>query len=488
MLAIIYGVLLSIASYGEVIHPAVAVPDTVKLTGRQAKIISPDSLGKYFTVDRIIIIGNKHTRNSIILRELSVKRGDVVNEAHLPLILKKDERKLFNLHLFNTATIQVLDIGNGMIDLLVEVSERWYFFPHPIFKLSDRNFNEWWQNYNHDLSRVNYGIRAHHHNMRGRREDMLITAQFGFQKKFEFVYQIPYINKKQKQGLIFQMDFIENKSVADSTINHKLNYVKSDKVLRNTRGIGLAYTYRNNFYIRHKLKYEYRQTTIADTLQILNPDYLGEKRTFQMYDAISYEFINDHRDIVAYPLKGYLLDVYAEQTGVALQKDITKTEGVVTFSGFLDLKKGFYLANLSYLYASTPNQVPYYNYGAMGYEKIFIRGYEVYVIEGPKYFLNKTTIKKRIFSKHYNLDHSPIEQFNYLPVAVYLKAYADFGYVDNYAAYSKNNINSKLTDRFLGGAGFGIDVVSSYDVVLRVEYSFTSQKTQGFFLHVKKEF
>jgi len=489
MLAVIYGVLLSITSFGSTPNSEVAIPiDTVKLTGRLAKNLPVDTVGKYLTVHRIIIIGNDLTRNTIILRELSIKKGDVVNAAYLPEILNKDQRKLINLRLFNKATIQALDLGDDTIDLLIQVNERWYFFPQPIFKLSDRNFNEWWQNYNHDFSRVNYGIRAHHHNMRGRREDLILTAQFGFEKKFEFVYQIPYINKKQKQGLIFQMDFMEAKSVADSTIDHKLNFIKADRILRNTRGIGLTYTYRNNFYIRHKLKYEYRQTSIADTLQVQNPDYLGEGRTNQKYDAITYEFINDHRDAVAYPLKGYMLYLNVQKTGVALNNDITKIQGVLSFSGFVDLKKDFFLSNLSYLYLSSPDEVPYYNYGAMGYEKIFIRGYEVYVIEGPRYLLNKTTIKKRIFARTWELNHGPIEQFNYFPLAIYLKAYTDFGYVDNYAPYSKNEINTRLTDKFLGSAGFGIDFASSYDVVLRIEYTFTTEKTQGFFLHFRKEF
>ena len=140
------------------------------------------------------------------------------------------------------------------------------------------------------------------------------------------------------------------------------------------------------------------------------------------------------------------------------------------------------------MHLSRPDQVPYYNYSAMGYEKTFIRGYEVYVIEGPRYFLNKTTIKKRVFSRTWELNGSPIEQFNYFPIAIYIKAYADFGYAENYAAYSKSNINGILTNQFLGGGGFGIDIASSYDFVLRLEYTFTNQKTNGFFLHLKKEF
>jgi len=45
-----------------------------------------------------------------------------------------------------------------------------------------------------------------------------------------------------------------------------------------------------------------------------------------------------------------------------------------------------------------------------------------------------------------------------------------------------------LANTLLGGAGAGLDFVTAYDVVVRVEYSFTTQRTNGFFLHIKKEF
>ena len=57
-------------------------------------------------INKILIVGNNLTRNSIILRELRLKKGDVVSENYLAYILKKDQQKLFNLHLFNTATIR----------------------------------------------------------------------------------------------------------------------------------------------------------------------------------------------------------------------------------------------------------------------------------------------------------------------------------------------------------------------------------------------
>ena len=460
---------------------------TVKRLSRNKGFYS-DTVGRYLEVNRIIILGNKLTRNSIILRELSLKKGDIINDADLPYVLEKDQRKLFNLRLFNTVTIKPLDMGNGGVDLLIEVEERWYTFPVPIFQLSDRNFNEWWENYNHDLSRVNYGLKLYQYNVWGRNQTLILTAQFGFQKRFEFQYRIPYIDKNQKQGLIFDMDFIEAKSVADSTINHKLDFFKSERILRNSKGIGITYTYRNNFYIQHRLKYEYRQTSISDTLIQLNPNYLGNENKQQQFDAITYEFISDHRDVITYPLKGYQLYFNFKKSGVGLQDDLNKTEGSLSFAGFLSLKKNYFLSNLTFLYASTPDKLPYYNYGAMGYNRILVRGYEVYVIEGPQFFLNKTTFKKRIFSKSWSIENSPIPQFNYFPLAIYLKAFTDFGYINNYPAYSDNSLNTLLSNKIISGAGFGIDFVSAYDVAIRFEYTFTNQNQSGFFFHLKKEF
>lgn len=481
---IIFFILGSVVCGGS---PALALSkipvDTIK---RSKRVIVTDT-SRYVEINNIIIAGNKHTKSSIILRELTLTKGDFVQENFLNEVLELDKRKLFNLHLFHTVQIYTLKADKNKIDLLVELDERWFTFPIPIFKLSDRNFNEWWENYDHDFSRVNYGLRLFQYNLWGRNHTLIFTSQFGFQKRFDLMYRVPFINKRQKDGLIFQADYIEAKNVADSTVDHKLDFFKYNRILRSTKGISLTYTYRNNFYNHHRLKYEFRQTNIADTLQELNPNYLGNTRR-QRFDALSYQFISDHRDIVAYPLRGYILTLSLEKYGIGLNKDLNKTEGVASFAGFKELKNNFFVSNLSYLYVSGPDKIPYFNYGAMGYDKIFIRGYEVYVIEGPQFFLNKTTLKKRILSRSWDLDFWRTKQFNYFPLAIYLKAYADWGYVNSYSAYSNNSINTLLADKFLGGAGAGIDIVTAYDVVVRLEYTFTTQNTNGFFLHVKKEF
>jgi hypothetical protein len=121
----------------------------------------------------------------------------------------------------------------------------------------------------------------------------------------------------------------------------------------------------------------------------------------------------------------------------------------------------------------------------MGYKRQFIRGYEVYLIEGTAYALNKTTFKKRIFARTYQWNIMPIPQFRHIPLSIYVKMYADLGYVKSYPNYS---ISNRLTDKFLSSVGSGIDIVASYDTVIRFEYTFNAEGENGFFFHVRKEF
>jgi outer membrane protein assembly factor BamA len=447
--------------------------------------LRPDSAGRFIYINRIFIIGNRITRDQIILRELTLRQGDVIYSLDLPGILETDQKKLINTRLFNTAEIRPLELQKDQVDLLIDLNERWYTFPAPIFELSDRNFNEWWQTYDHDFKRVNYGLKLYQYNMRGRNETMRLTAQFGFQRRFELSYRFPYIDKKQKHGLIVDVDFTETKNLAYQTVDHKLEFLQSDDILRTTKGGGITYTFRNSFYVSHALKLEYRSNSVSDTITTLNSNYLGDERNTQRYGIISYQFISDRRDYVGYPLRGHYLTLIAAKNGITANDDLNKWEASISYSKFFDLKKNFYLANNFIGYVSGPDDVPYSNYGAMGYRRQFARGYEIYVIEGVAYALNKLTLKKRIFHRVYHWQLMPIPQFRHIPLSIFLTTYSDVGYVKSYPNYF---LSTRLADKVLTSAGGGIDIVASYDTVLRIEYTFNGEGEDGFFFHLRKEF
>lgn len=440
-------------------------------------------------VDRVLIAGNKVTKNRIIVRELSLKAGDTIRSTRLPGVLQWDKNKLYNLRLFNTVTVQALDMGNNHIDILVEVTERWYIFPTPIFELSDRNINEWWNNYNHDFGRINYGVRIYKNNFRGRNESLRLTAQFGFVKKFDLQYRIPNLDRKQKMGLTFGVDYGEPHNLAYRTLDHKLVFLQSRQTVRHSFGTNVGYSYRKSFFETHTLSLGYRQAEVVDTILTLNPNYYNNSKTSQRFFGASYSFNSEHRDVVLYPLKGYQFTGYIGRSGLFASDDVNQWEVNLTYARHWSLGKNYYLANFTSGFWSNPKNQPYNVLSALGYRNQLVRGFENYVIEGPQFALNKTTIKKRIFHRTYTLDGMPLEQFSYLPIAIYIKAYADFGYVENYPLYDEKGLNQQFSNKLLRSAGIGMDMVTLYDLVLRIEYTFTNQSAAGaLFFNVKKEF
>jgi outer membrane protein assembly factor BamA len=489
MLALIIGFLSFFnTANGIPSHDPTAVADSLKLPlkNRNAQI---DTTRKFVQVNRVFVVGNRITRDQIILREMTLKPGDIIYNSDLVNIFDLDKKKLVNTRLFNTVEIKTLELDEKRIDIVIDVTERWYTFPSPIFELADRNFNEWWENYDHDFRRVNYGLRLYQYNMRGRNETLRALAQFGFQRKFELLYRFPYIDKKQKHGLSLDLAYLETKNLAAQTIDHKYVYTKSEDILKSDRIAGLTYTYRRSFYKTHSAKIDYRKTHIADSVKSINPIFIkGDGVRELEYTSFYYQFNADHRDFFAYPLKGFQFAADFRKTGLLPNDDVNKWEGSVLYSRYLDLKKDYYLSNNSVLYASTPDDLSYVNFSALGLRKQFVRGYEIYVIEGPLYALNKTTLKKKIFSNTYHWADMPIQQFRHIPLSIYFKTYFDLGAVQNYPDYERLNINTQLANKLLSGGGFGFDIVGSYDIVLRLEYSFNSQGENGFFFHLKKEF
>ncbi len=444
-----------------------------------------DSTGTFLTLNRIFIIGNSVTRDRIILRELTYKSGDLIYSGDLQGVLDLDKKKLINTRLFNTVEIKVLEIENNTFDLLIDVNERWYTFPSLIFELSDRNFNEWWRTYNHDISRVNYGLKLYQYNMWGRNETLRFAAQLGFQRRFELTYRIPYIDKNQKQGLAFDLDYSESKNVAFRTIDHKLLFIQSDKIIKSTKGGSVTYSYRKSFYESHSFRLQYRNSTVAEMVVDSNANYFGNERRQQQFFSAGYGFSSDHRDYIGYPLKGHYFGLGISQSGFSSNSNFNKTELSATFSRYIPLHYKFNLSNSTSAYWSNPTNLPYANYGALGYRSQILHGYEVYVIEGPVYAINKTTFKKQIFSRNFHWSAMPIDQFRHIPIALYLKTYFDMGYVKNYPNY---NYGALLTNKFLYSGGFGLDLVGSYDIVFRFEYSLNAEGDRGFFLNFKKEF
>lgn len=462
------------------------LPSAAQDSGKKNKTVAADTIPQRFIkVEKIYIIGHKRTRKSIITRELSIEENGIYDSTTLATTLELDKQKIFNTRLFNTVDVTLLETAPGIGSVLVKVEERWYFFPAPIFQLADRNFNDWWTNRGRDFSRVNYGVRVDQYNLRGMNDRLRLIAQFGFTRQFDITYSIPYFDKRQRHGFTTGASYNESKNVAYQTDNHIPTFIRSEDLIQNRFNTYLQYSYRNAFYNFHYFTVGYQKLEAADTIRQLNPNYFGINKGQQQFVHLKYQFLRDRRDFRNYPLKGYYVSFIGEKDGLSNKSDVNLWSGKLLYAKFWDMGKGFYFATGLTGLVSGPSSQPYSLNQSLGFGRNYVRGFELNVVEGPRYVLSKNTFKKEIFKTTKDISKIMlIPQFQKLPLALYAKVFFDLGYVQNYPNYE---LNTRLSNKLLYGVGTGLDLVSFYDFVVRTEYSYNSQGDFHFFLNFKAE-
>ena len=465
-------------------HTQHVEPDPLLAKSGDSVSITDSSQLKQVTIGNVFITGNRKTKEKIILRELTLRPGTTFPSVDLPLILQKDIEKLVNTRLFLDVNIQTVERSEEVLDLVIQVKERWYFFPSPIFKLADRSFNEWWVNQGRDLSRVNYGLKLYQYNFRGRRETVRLIGQFGFSKTLALNYVVPFFDQKQRNGLVFDIAYRDQKNLAYRSTENKQTFLEYDDILKRAFTTSLTWTHRYSFYNRHFFTLGFNHSSINDTVAMLNPNYFLEGETLQRYFTLSYLFTRDLRDYVAYPLSGHIFSLKAEKNGLGIYDDLNRFSLRASYAQYFPMKKNFYLSSRITGVASFPKRQAYNNTEAIGYRPDDVRGYDLYVVEGQNYLINKITFKKLLFSKEQHFKSIPIPQFQTVPVAVYLKAFFDSGYVDNEFTDPEN---TALSNKYLYGGGMGLDIVTYYDLVLRLEYSINHDGNTGFFINVRAD-
>lgn len=445
------------------------------------------------TIQSIIFLGNYRTKESILKRELDFFVGDTLTPDFINQKMGAAKRKLFNLSLFVEVKAYVLPRAtHGSIvpvDVVFELKERWYTFPIPLFELADRNFNEWWSDRHRDMGRINYGINFKQENVRGRNEVLKILVQHGFTPKYEAFYRIPYINRKQRDGLYFGASYSTNRAVAYNSANNRLNFAELPVgTAGRSRFYAVAtYNWRIGFFTNHSVEARYFYNTIADTIALLNPNYFYNGKTYQSYFRLSYNFGLDVRDMRYYAARGYVIEGGITNDGLAIAQGVNITTFRGRYARYFDFGRNFFGGFGLQGKASFPADAQPYNLSmALGYLEEMVRGYERYVLDGPHYALGKAEVRYRFFNRTLNLDAGmPIRQFSTLPVQLYITAYTDAGYAYHPQA---SQLNLHLNNKLALGYGMGLNIVTFYDLVFRMEYSQNVEGTGGFFLNMRAPF
>ncbi|MFY0253309.1 POTRA domain-containing protein [Chitinophaga sp. 30R24] len=437
----------------------------------------PAKDSSYLVVRNIVIAGNKKTRTSVILREIRTVPGDTVYLSDLSNTLEATRKQLLNTSLFLSVSANVKNWSGNEADLVFDVWERWYTFAFPIVHLADRNFNQWWVEKNHSFNRINIGVTGIQGNLTGRNDAVDAVVQFGYTQRFALQYNLPYIDKTFRHGVGITVSYNRNHEVNDSTSGNKQQFFRKDEFLRQVYTIGLNYTYRKAINGRHQVFLNYNFEEVADSVAILNPNYLGKGRTRVNFMDLIYRYTYIDADSWVFPLRGFSLMGEIAKRGIPPFNDISDIHFRVNAVRYWQLLPKTFAAVGVRGMLKFSNEQPYMNQFALGYRDDYLRGLEYYVIDGTAFAILKTTLRQEILSFKFRLPVVP-KKFSTVPIRIFAKVFGDGGYV-----YNKYPGNSFLNNRMLYTGGLGLDIVSFYDTNLRIEYSFNQLGQKGLFLH-----
>jgi outer membrane protein assembly factor BamA len=441
-----------------------------------SSILAQDAL----RIRSIEVEGNKKTKEYIILRELTFEVGETITLDDFQVKLKRSEENLINTSLFHFADIQISETDSLGFDVYVKVTERWYLWPIPEADIDERNFNAWWEH--KSLDRISAGFYITQNNSRGRMEQWQITLIAGHNQQFGFAYEFPYINTKKTIGIGVNSLYSARHEVNIGTADDKQEFFKlHDEYAQRSFRNAIYLNHRPNYYFSQLLSLTHQYYNFADSVILLNPNYSFQNNQVLSYLSLYYKLKLDRRNYKPYPLFGYYLDLELQQDGFGLTapKEFFYTSAKTTMRKYWQHSDRWFSAIGFIGKLSSRNEKPVMLQRALGYNREFVRGYEYYVVDGHSFALMKANVKYALIQKrNLKLDIIPTEKFNTIPYAFYLNLFTDLGYVN-----SNLNTQSALQNQWLTGFGVGLDFVTYYDWVMRMEFSQNKMGERGFFLH-----
>ncbi len=270
--------------------------------------------------------------------------------------------------------------------------------------------------------------------------------------------------------------------MAYSTVDDQQLFLKtSGHQLLREMSFHWSYHYRYNLDHHHNIIFSYLDISAADTLVILNPQFLPDGRTEAKTLDVQYIYSFDRRNSKIYPLSGYSTEFSFSRRGLSMSNDYT---------GFsrIELEGSYQEPLMNRLYGKSDiktsfidqNRVPYFYKSGLGYKE-YINGYEYRVVDGTSFgALKNKLIFELLPRRDLMLNWMPLKQFSRIHYTLYLKANFDVGYVYNKYPSSLNHMANSL----LLGYGFGLDLVTFYDQIWSINYSFNNFGDHGFYFHL----
>ncbi len=396
-------------------------------------------------VDSVIINGNEHTRDEVILREIPFTFPHRVTSHDLETIRKR----LLNLHLFNNVDVR-LHQGSKKALIIITVTEMWYFYPAPLVFFNERS-----------LKKISYGAQLIHMNFRGMNEKLFLSGWLGYNPGARFTYQNPWLGRQRRLIFALEMGYLSRQ-------NRSFEFREDHRVV----GIGLGKRF--NLYQSLSVEARWRVVSVPDSYAV----YMASSTPTDAVFSVNALYLNDHRDLIEYPLKGYYISLRVAHFGAG-NSPVNFNRLVSDLRGYLPLVANrLSLASRNYTVLQE-GFVPIYEWQYFGYEER-LRGYFYEPLTRKNLFLHSTELRFLLIPyKVYTFRDSGWMAYflKDIRLALSLGAFFDLGILwDTPEQFALNQAR--------WGYGLGINLHQPLVQVLRLEYAWNDQGKGQFIIDV----
>lgn len=413
----------------------------------------PASFG---TIDTIIIIGNEKTKDIVIVREMTLKRG---MEA-TPEAIEFDKGRIYSTGLFTRVDMNVFPI-EGKNTLLVDLNERWYIIPLPLFGFRDN-----------DPAKAYYGAGLLHNNFRGLNQKLFGSIIFGYNPSVALSFSDPMFDREH--NLYF------SSSASYSQVRNRSELAKTNPT--------------SNFDEKHfdffvslgKRFTLYENVGVTLGYQIVKVSENGPGRTVSLRGidkfisgSISYSL--DSRNLRDYTTKGWLYSAYISKIGFG-ESDVSFIRLGSDVRLFAPLNSSLSVASRMHGSIVSGGTIPAYARSYFGYGER-IRGYFKNVFEGENLAGASLELRWQVFAPRvvkFEAISLP-QEFSIWRWGISLELFADAG-----TTWFRGE--PFALNKFKSGYGGGIVFLLPYDYVVRTEYAWNDRGRGQFIFGIRAPF
>jgi len=435
-----------------------------------------------FRLREYVIEGNKKTKDWLIIRESGYKPDMVIAHDQLDVVVESIRRNISNLQLFLHVSVLPVVLTDNDVLILVQVVERWYLYPIPYVNLAEPNFNTWLRNFKD--SRTNYGLRVKQYNFRGRDERLEWTFQGGYTSALGLRYVNPYLIPHKNWGIQLMAQYKEYSEITIGTVNNERVFYEAGLETRTEQRYALGTSYRPDIFTENVFTLSYQNVHVSQVIEEQPGTQLQDDGGRMRFFSLAYAFDYTDVDQQGYPLEGEQFSFTAEQIGMGFMDDSPNVfRASTTMRVYRPLGKRFTLQNMVKGQASLFEEFPYFLQDGLGYGNNSVRSYEYYIMDSQFYILNRNNLSFHLLpDQKLNLEdvgRVPLSKVSY---SIFLNLIADIGYAGDRLYANQNALNNEI----LFGSGLGLDLVTNYGVVFRMEYTVNRLGEGGFYLHYRK--